>query len=348
MQAPLLAQRGRALIDFQAGIGKASYGLNMAMEAEMAAKGINADTLPDDIDARHAMVDEKLADSKTFKLRQLVSEWASKTHGPFCEEAFEGIRHELEPMLKSLDDGPSKLTVPDNFEAPSYFSRVWFHRTTGGWDASDYNGYVHGELVHKMLVAKSYPGDIFAQRRMAAKQASRKDFKRILDVGASSGHYTLALQEAYPNAQIVGIDPSPRMLEHARRVANENGWNWDLHVGLGEDTGFPDQSFDLVTSFILFHEIPPRIIKAVFEEAYRLLEPGGEIIMTDVPRYHDMDKLAVWRYDWLAKWGGEPYWRASASMDLVQTAKDAGFVDVEAFTQEPVHTYYVVRAKKPA
>jgi ubiquinone/menaquinone biosynthesis C-methylase UbiE len=198
-----------------------------------------------------------------------------------------------------------------------------------------------------MLVAKAYPGDIFAQRRMAAGQAPRRDYKRILDVGASSGHYTLALAETFPKSEIWGIDLSPRMLEHARRVANERGWAWNLSVRAGEDTKLPAESFDFVTSFILFHEIPPRIIRGILEEAFRLLEPGGDLVMTDVPRYQDLNKFDVWRYDWLAKWGGEPYWRSSATMDLIETAKEIGFEAVEGFTQPPVHTYYVLRARKP-
>jgi 2-polyprenyl-3-methyl-5-hydroxy-6-metoxy-1,4-benzoquinol methylase len=347
MQSPVLAQRGRASIDFQAGIGKATGQLHQTMELEMARRGVTAETLPADMDAAHDLIDQRLSDFEPYRVRQLLGEWASKNHGTTCRQAFEEIQDELVPQLKALDDGPTTLEYGNGAPAPSYFTKVWFHRTTGGWDASDYNGYVHGELVHKMLVAKAYPGDIFAQRKMAAKQAPRRDYKRILDMGASSGHYTMALAEAYPNAEITGIDLSPRMLEHARRVANEHGYAWKLAVRPAEDTGYEAGSFDLVTSFIVFHELPSRIIREILEEAFRLLEPGGDMVMTDVPRYQDMDRLSVWRYDWLAKWGGEPYWRASASMDLIAAAKEIGFEMVEGFTQEPVHTYYVLRARKP-
>lgn len=348
MEAPALAQRGRASLDFQAGISKATFGLHFASEAELAMKGVNAQTMPDDMDERHALVVETLADSKIFKIRELFGEWASRTHGAHCDEAFEERRAVIEPYLKSLDEGPATLDYGDGEQAPSYWSKVWFHRTTGGWDHIDHTGYVHGELVHKQLVARGYGGDIFGQRRAAAQQAPRRDYKEILDIGCGSGHFTQALQETFPEAQITGIDWSARMLEQARRVANEKGWNWKLMVKGGENSGFADESFDLVTTFILFHEAPPRIIKSVLEEAFRMLKPGGDIIMADVPRYAEIDKMASWRYDYLAKWGGEPYWRASASMDLVQICKDIGYVDVEGATQAPSHAYYVLRAHKPA
>lgn len=343
-----LAQRGRALIDFQAGMFGASVEVGARSDAELAAAGVNADTLPDDMDARHVMVETAMADSKAFKVGQLLSEWNAKIHGLACQDAFEEIRADLEPRLKALDEGPTTLEYKDDLQPPSYWTRVWFHRTAGGWDAGDYNGYVHGELVHKQLVARGYGGDIFGQRRAAAQQAPRRDYKEILDIGCGSGHFTQALQETFPEAQITGIDWSARMLEQARRVANEKGWNWKLMVKGGENSGFADESFDLVSTFILFHEIPPRIIKQILEEAFRMLKPGGDIIMADVPRYAEIDKMSSWRYDWLAKWGGEPYWRASATMDLIQICKDIGFTDVSGATQAPTHAYYVLRAHKPA
>jgi hypothetical protein len=81
MQSPLLAQRGRATIDFQAGIGKATGQLHQTMELEMARRGLNAETLPADIDAAHDLVDEKLSDFEPYRVRQLLGEWASKNHG---------------------------------------------------------------------------------------------------------------------------------------------------------------------------------------------------------------------------------------------------------------------------
>lgn len=343
-----LRQRGRALVDFQAGAAKASFGVSRLADADMAAQGITAETFPDDMDERHALVEEKLADSKPFKISQLWGEWHAKVHGQACQDAFEEIRDVVVPQLKALDDGPATLDYNEGFEAPSYWTKVWFHRTTGGWDAGDYNGFVHGELVHKRLVAKSFPGDIFAQRRLAAQQAPKDTYSRILDCGAASGHFTQALQETYPDAQIWGIDLSPRMLEHARRTANAKGYPWKLSVRAMEDTGFEAESFDLVASYILLHELPPRIIRQWLEEAFRILEPGGDLIASDVPRYADLDKMEAWKADWAARFGGEPYWRAAASMDVKAAAEEVGFVDVETYTFEPRNYPFILRARKPA
>ena len=78
-----------------------------------------------------------------------------------------------------------------------------------------------------------------------------------------------------------------------------------------------------------------------------MLKPGGDMIMSDVTRYADLDKLAVWRADAGAKYGGEPHWRESASLDLGQVARDAGFVDVTVKAFDPFKYPYVVQGHKP-
>ena len=45
-----------------------------------------------------------------------------------------------------------------------------FHRTHGGWDAGPYNGFVHGELIHKKYVSQVFPGDIYGNRRLVLNQ----------------------------------------------------------------------------------------------------------------------------------------------------------------------------------
>ena len=345
-----VAQRGRALIAFQASTAKAVTRLRARAERELATQGLTADTLPDDMNERHRAIDAALTDSKTFKVHHLLGEWRAKMHGPVCTDAFEEVRAELEPKMAAADVGPTTLEFDPDIKLPDYYSKVWFHRTAGGWDASEHNGYIHGELIHKLLLTEIFGGDIFEQRRAAAEALPRRDYQRILDVGASSGHFTLALAETFPAAEITGIDFSPSMLQHARRTANERGLAWKLFVRAGEDTKFSDGTFDAVVSYNLLHEVPPRIIKALMAEAFRVLAPGGDMLMADVPRYGDIDKLASWRYDIVARFGGEPHWRASATADLAAMAREAGFVDVQArgLGLGPNGHPYVVGGRKPA
>jgi 2-polyprenyl-3-methyl-5-hydroxy-6-metoxy-1,4-benzoquinol methylase len=346
---PRLAQRGRAAISFQAGIGRATSKLMAQTERALAEAGVTAETLPEDMEMRHAMVQDVVGALPAFTISQFLAEWRAKVHRAVALDAFEEVQSELVAALHALDAGPSTLAPDEPHAVPAYWQDTEFHRTAGGWDSSAYNGYVHGEVLHKLMLAKMFPGDIFAQRRAAAAAAPRRDYGRILDMGASSGHYTIALAEMFPQARITGIDLSPRMLEHARRSGNARGAAWEFHVRAAEDTGFAAGSFDFVTSYNLLHELPPPVIDAVFAEAFRLLAPGGDMLMSDVPRYAELDRLTAWRFDHIAKWGGEPFWRASASMDLADAARRAGLIDVVAggIGDLPTKHPYVVQGRKP-
>jgi SAM-dependent methyltransferase len=343
---PKFHQRGRAEIDFLINMSKGLGVIREKANSEIAAAAGDVDKLPDDLDARDAVIRPNLGGASNYRTRHLTGEWHSRNHADICERAFESIQPDLQRELDALTKGPATLTLDPSLETPSYWEGVHFHRTEGGWDGHPYSGYVHSEIIHRRIVASSF-GDILAQRRKVAAKAPKDSYEKILDMGCSTAHFTQALQETYPGAKITGVDLSARTLEHAQRVANAHNWDWDLYQRAAEDTGFEDDSFDLVSSYILLHEVPARGIKAIFAEAYRVLKPGGDLIMSDVTRFADLDKLSVWKADQGAKFGGEPHWRESASLDLEAVARDAGFVDVKAAGEAPFNYPYVVQGRKP-
>lgn len=344
LQNPLLRQRGRASIDFLGLIAKAAGPIFAKVDADLAAKGVTAEALPDDLDARNDAVEAALANSKAHSLQNLLGDWHGRVHGPVAIKAFEEIEADLAPAMAAAEQGPATLHLDPAFEAPAYWDGVEFHRTAGGWEGHKHMGYAHGEIIHKKMVDRVFPGGIFKQRRTVAEMAPRRDYARILDMGCSSGHFTTALAETFPDAQIVGIDLSARMLEHAWRTANARGWDWALYQRAAEDTGFDDASFDLVTSYILLHELPTDTVRALLAEVFRVLTLGGDLIMSDVTRYADLDKLAAWKADRGARMGGEPHWRASAQLDLAALAREAGFEEAKADGLYP----HVLTARKPA
>lgn len=342
LQAPMLKQRGRASVYFLAQMAAASRPVAEKVSSELADL-VDGDSLPDDMDARENVVHQALTGSSAYATQRLMGDWHGRSHGKIAIAAFEEIQPELQATLDATFKGTASLTLDPEMSLPKYWDGVHFHRTTGGWDGHEHMGFVHGEIIHKMMVARLFPGGIFAQRQRVAAMPPRDSYARILDMGCSSGHFTTALQTVYPDAHITGIDFSARMLEHAYRTANANGWTWQLMQRAAEDTGFDDASFDLVASFIMLHEMPVDAIHKSFAEAFRVLTPGGDMIMSDVTRYADLDKMSQWKADRGAKYGGEPFWRESASLDLAQVARDAGFVDVKADGIYP----HVVQGRKP-
>lgn len=342
-----LAQHGRAMMDFEVAARQRASRLQVDAEAELAAKGVTAATLPEDMEERYRVIDAALAGSPVYRARNLLSEWCSTHHGRAAEQAFEEIRPQMADALDAALVGPTTLDRNPGFQPPAYWARAWFHRTHNGWDDHPYQGYIHGAIVHRKYVAKVYPGDIYATRRWVLQQLPQRDYRDILEIGTSSGHHTVALSEVFPDATIHGVDPSLRMLEQAQRVGNALGHDWRLSVGVGEATGHADNSFDLVTAYAVHHEIPPKIVDAMFAEALRVLRPGGVLLIADVARYADLDRMTAWRFDAAAKFGGEPFWRVTASLDFAEGARKAGFVDVVGASRPPRNDPYYVIGIKP-
>ncbi len=343
-----LKQRGRASMHFLADLAVGGARFKSRIDAHIAAHGLDNDTLADDLDVRLQQVDAVLADSAAAGALAVLTEYSGVNHGRVAAAAFDEVRDELEPRLQALMQGPTRIEPLPGAQRPAYADVAWIHRTTGGWDGHDYQGFIHGELIHREYVARTYPGDIFAQRRQILSVLPRRDYGRIFEIGTSSGHYTMQLAAEFPQAEIWGCDTSVRMLEQAQRAANERGLHWRLFTGSGEATGLPDACVDLVTSYIVLHEIPVEATRAQMAEAFRLLRPGGDLLFTDVSRYAALDKRGVRWAEYNAVNGGEPFWREAASLDLGAAAREAGFVDVRSEGLRGAVYPWFVYGRKPA
>src|SRR3546814_17196683 len=86
-----LGQRGRSLMDFEVSARQTAARLHQRVEGELADRGITAETLPDDMEARHRLIDEARADSPLYQALALPGEWCAKQHGRPAEQASDAI-----------------------------------------------------------------------------------------------------------------------------------------------------------------------------------------------------------------------------------------------------------------
>ncbi|MDB9315739.1 methyltransferase domain-containing protein [Spirulina sp. CS-785/01] len=147
--------------------------------------------------------------------------------------------------------------------------------------------------------------------------------RRILDLGCGTGSTTLRLKQAFPHAEVIGLDLSPYMLFMGEYKAQQQNMKITWRHAKAEATGFPDASFDVVTAALLFHEIPVSIAPHILAEAFRLLTPGGQLVILDG------HQTTLHQMTWLTEIFEEPYIQEYASGKLEKWLEEAQFVNVQ-------------------
>jgi len=85
---------------------------------------------------------------------------------------------------------------------------------------------------------------------VVAAHVKGQHIKTILDLGCGTGRFTEALRSRF-EAEVIGIDPSKKMLEQAR--SKLSGSRFRYEHGRGESIPLPDNSVDLIFMSMIFH-----------------------------------------------------------------------------------------------
>jgi ubiquinone/menaquinone biosynthesis C-methylase UbiE len=121
-------------------------------------------------------------------------------------------------------------------------------------------------------------------RKMTVDGASIQPGDSVLDVGCGTGEITLRAKLRTGNGQVYGIDPAPEMIAVARKKAAHKKLDIDFRVGVIEALPFPDSSLDVVTSSLMMHHLPDDLKRRGLAEIYRVLKPGGRLLIADFMR----------------------------------------------------------------
>ena len=127
--------------------------------------------------------------------------------------------------------------------------------------------------------------------------------KRILDFGCGTGYSTFAL--AIEGGICEGVDISKERVLTARKTKDEYYSNLQVNFNYSLNTTslpYGDSSFDMVVCNAVFEHILPDQRENHFKEIYRLVKPGGEIIIRGTPnRFFPKDghTSGLWFVPWL-------------------------------------------------
>ncbi len=150
----------------------------------------------------------------------------------------------------------------------------------------------------------------------------------VLDLGSGAGRDVfIAARETGPHGKAIGVDMTDDMLDLARanaaRFSARAGLdNVEFRKGFIEDLPVADASVDVVISNCVINLSPDK--PRVFREAFRVLRPGGRLVVSDIVLNRDLPAAA--------RRNAELYAACIAGAlrreEYLAAVREAGFADV--------------------
>ncbi len=257
------------------------------------------------------------------------------------------------------------LSLSPTLALPEPIASTQIHRQPGGYFARHaphelltgllYFGTVELYRAAKGLSANAPVGEPGMARYILSvvqKHYPELQPRRILDLGCGPGTETIGLKQAFPDAEVHGLDLSAPFMRFAHAWAEDCGLPLHFRQADARDTGYPDGHFDLIVSHILCHETWHDVLPAIFTEAHRLLAPGGLLLNADVP--YQPQRLSIPKLvtnHWQVRNNGEPFWTGFADSEVPALLRAAGFAEDEVHASyEPLGAgaYYFFGGRRGA
>ncbi len=162
--------------------------------------------------------------------------------------------------------------------------------------------------------------------------ASLREGETVLDLGSGPGLDSfLAADKVGRSGKVIGVDMTSEMIEKARDNAQKGSYS-NVEFRLGEIENLPaaDSSVDVIISNCVINLSPDK--DKVFQEAFRVLRPGGRIMVSDVVLSRELPEFIKESIDaYVACISG-----AITKGEYLETVKAAGFQEVSIVSETTI------------
>lgn len=280
-----------------------------------------------------------LANFAKYEARRMIIKHAEKIGLPWTKEVDKLKARNWEEEFKKVNN--------PQVSYPKYYIESSFHayeKSNLCWEAALEVEFAAIAVHSRIWKEAGIKGD--AKLRQSyhdiVKAQMHESPRNILDIGCGVGASTLALHMTYPPAEITGLDLSPYFLAvaHYRTQQFKSNINW-VHAA-AESTGLANNAFDLVSMFLICHELPQSATRHIYAEVRRLLRPGGYLTIMDMNPQAEAYKTMPPYILTLLK-STEPYIDEYFTLDITKALTEAGFNSTTIIPNSPRHRTIIAR-----
>ncbi len=155
-----------------------------------------------------------------------------------------------------------------------------------------------------------------ADYRSVMKEIERFQPANLIDIGCGPGGFLCAVQKRFPDIQLNALDLSEEMV---RETQERLGPSAVAIVGDSEHMPLESERYEIVTCNMSIHHYPHA--QDAVNEMYRILKPGGTLLLNDMDCAAPIRALANWAFPRLP--GGDV--RMYTRREISQMIQEAGF-----------------------
>ena len=159
---------------------------------------------------------------------------------------------------------------------------------------------------------------------------NKKNIANVLDIGCSIGISTEYIKKLLPyTINIDGLDLSPYFISIAEFNSQRKNLDINYIHANAENTNLEYNSYDLICSSFMFHEVPPHARNNILEEINKLLAPGGTVAILDLDPYKLKEILKKDNWRKIAFESTEPHIYTYYDCDMVKELENNKFSNIK-------------------